>query len=450
MRRISFFTVMVLLTVTACKQKQTTVEKKTETRAMQMPRETEAPAPMALLQQLPPMPDLPTQVFTAAAGKTVTFTGKKGLKVHVNPQQLCFADGRPVDGPVKLYLKECLTNTEMILAGAPTVSNGRLLESGGSYHIALRCNNEELRLKNNEALQVEVPVKSPKQMQLFYGAKNEDGFVDWKPTASNAVLVVSRGTSRLNFQASLTYKSVLTGHEIRQRPSTLAECMRIYHDSLWKSRHERICSIGHKLTRKQEIAILYEPDKFPMKRYYAGVRQVEEQRLRACGRFVPRNDSGLSNMYVRTDTVPAYKYVVDSTEHNRRVQQAQSLDYYEPAGIEKLGWINIDRFYNNPEFATAPRIRFADGARVSACKLYVRFVNINSLMGETFLPEAPITEVQSRQRLPARELVEFIVVALQDGRPVSGKLRTIIGSAGVVTITLTPADEAFANTLAKN
>jgi hypothetical protein len=439
MRQITCLLVMALFAaVTGCRDKKAAEQKTTVATMASNPKEL-ALAHLQQLENLLLPQDIPLQYFTAAAGQTATFVGKKGLKVTVNPGHLCFADGSPVTGEVRLLLKEATTAFDMMLANAPTVSNGRLLESGGSYYIGLTSNGTELRLKEGKALQIEVPRITKKGMQLFYGQKDEAGFINWTPApgdASFAVQRVNKADGRLSFNQYDYTQQVITGHEVITRPATLAECMKIYGDSVWCSRHEQLQAMGHKLTRRQEIDLLYAKVEFPYKRFN-NARRWDSSYSFEGQKFKTRY---ASYMYLVPDTIPIYKEVKPAKERQQQLDKARQLDYYEPEGIGQLGWINVDRFYNNPDFAKEARLQFGDTAAVTACKVYTRFVNINSLMGETILPGAPAAFVNLSSRLPVGEAVEFIVMAMQNGQPVTGRKKMVLGKMNQVNIDLVPVN----------
>ena len=58
---------------------------------------------------------------------------------------------------------------KLTFANAQTVSDGKLLESGGAYYINLSCGKERLRIKKNKSIKIEFPKISDKDMSLFDG-----------------------------------------------------------------------------------------------------------------------------------------------------------------------------------------------------------------------------------------------------------------------------------------
>ena len=120
-----------------------------------------------------------TQTFIVKQNKITILTGKKGLKVTVNPSALETEDGQPVDGDIKVGMVELTSSEDLFRSNAATMSNGKLLVSGGSYFVGMECNGKKLKLKNNSTIQMEFPKIKDNEMELFYGDKDEEGSINW-------------------------------------------------------------------------------------------------------------------------------------------------------------------------------------------------------------------------------------------------------------------------------
>ncbi|MFN8396353.1 MAG: hypothetical protein U0176_17140 [Bacteroidia bacterium] len=58
-------------------------------------------------------------------------TGQYGTRALIPANAFVFPDGTPVTSPVTVEVREVANKRGMILENLPTISNGRLLESGG-------------------------------------------------------------------------------------------------------------------------------------------------------------------------------------------------------------------------------------------------------------------------------------------------------------------------------
>jgi len=100
------------------------------------------------------------QSFTvdAAAGGTVTTS--KGTKFIIPANIFVTASGAPVTGSVSFSVKEIKDVSDMILGDKPTLtSDGQMLVSYGEYFTRASQNNQDLKIKKDSAIKVQVQAK---------------------------------------------------------------------------------------------------------------------------------------------------------------------------------------------------------------------------------------------------------------------------------------------------
>ncbi|MES2689236.1 MAG: OmpA family protein [Bacteroidota bacterium] len=123
------------------------------------------------------------QTFTIDAGKQNTIKGSNGTSIVIPANALLTKSGKPVKGNVKVVLQEFLKPADAAFNQLSTVSNGRMLESGGMFSINAYADGEELRLKKGNNMSVNMPTINMKnEMSLFTAVTNKDGITEWKPT----------------------------------------------------------------------------------------------------------------------------------------------------------------------------------------------------------------------------------------------------------------------------
>jgi hypothetical protein len=127
--------------------------------------------------------DVPSQVFKVAADKPSVLTGRKGTKISIDPNDLITESGKPLGKNIEVELKELVNQGQLLRSNAQTISDGRLLISGGAYFIGMTSNGEQLRLKEGKKLIVQFPKLSDKEMTLFYGQRNDLGQMNWQKAA---------------------------------------------------------------------------------------------------------------------------------------------------------------------------------------------------------------------------------------------------------------------------
>lgn len=150
--------------------------------------------------------------------------GPKGTKIWIYPNDLAKLNGTSVGYPIDVELIELYTPKDMILNRMPTVSDGRLLTTGGEIYIKASYKGEELKVSYFSNFRIEVPAKNPDtQMGLFVGQQSftsprETPFVNW---------TASRDSVRLGGIDSLRQKErytpvLIAGKEVYQLfPTTL-------------------------------------------------------------------------------------------------------------------------------------------------------------------------------------------------------------------------------------
>ncbi len=137
--------------------------------------------------------ETPSQKFSISSSKPTQIKGKKGTIVYIDPANLETLDGKPVGKNIDIELKELHNQGELLRSNAQTVSNGRLLVSGGAYYINMQSGGQQLRLKEGKTLSIEFPKISDKEMALFYGERNSLGQLNW--IEANEKLVAEKAKS---------------------------------------------------------------------------------------------------------------------------------------------------------------------------------------------------------------------------------------------------------------
>lgn len=129
------------------------------------------------------LPDYKQQ-FSVLANQVNTIKGKNGTTVNIPANAIVTKSGKPVTGKVNMVLEEYLNPSDAAFNQLSTVSNGKLLESGGMFKIkAFDANGEELVIKQGNNVQVLMPTINMKNgMSLFTAVQNANGITEWMPT----------------------------------------------------------------------------------------------------------------------------------------------------------------------------------------------------------------------------------------------------------------------------
>jgi len=131
------------------------------------------------------------QVFVIDTNGTGPIVGQDSTLIWISKHILEFPNGDEVEWPYTVKLIELYTAQEMIYYQMPTVSQGKIMETGGEIRVrAFKENSQgivkELRLKEDRTLRIDMPSDSTvENMNVFYGY-DSNGAPNWT-TSSAAV-----------------------------------------------------------------------------------------------------------------------------------------------------------------------------------------------------------------------------------------------------------------------
>lgn len=262
----------------------------------------------------------PTQTFRVSGKKPSTVRGKAGTVLHIVPKNLSHADGSPIQGKIEVSLIECTSKSEIIGAGLQTVSNGRLLESGGSYFIGMKADGQELRIAQGKEMQVEFPQLSAKDMELFYGEKSAEGIVNWVPANEDfeVPVVMDSSTAEVAITTDTIYQYI-SGSDTLQSTTM---------DDIWAFIEEE----SNKPDAKKKMREARNQEAMMARR--AKAEQKNSQQTQ---------DPNVAAMMARRNGVQSSQQAEQAGIRNKSV--------YEAIGLNRLGWINCDRYYGQPTSA---------------------------------------------------------------------------------------------------
>lgn len=293
-----------------------------------------------------------TQRFSASAQKISVITAKKGLKVTVDPTVLEKNDGTPAEGKIDVHIIELTTVEELFKSNAATMSNGRLLSSGGSYFIAMYCNGQELRIKKDKAIQVSFPMIKNDEMELFYGQRNiADNSMNWiaagERLSKNVSPVDELSFTDSNYNAGNDNYPLYTYQEEKKAKIYPTLNDKVYYYTKLLTLKQLVDTVN-KNGAKLYIDTVHMWPKVTV-RLLAGQRIDTNYLLSVYGpekQFILKNCKAMQDEAERkarqkTDMQQA----IDKWQPQTLAGQIQK--YYSPTAVQRLGWINCDRFYDN-------------------------------------------------------------------------------------------------------
>lgn len=119
------------------------------------------------------------QTFRISGKKPSTITGERGTKMSINPQFLILENGKEITGEIDVELIEIIDEYSFVLNNAQTVSNGKLLVSGGAYYINMSSSGTKVKIKSKGGVAVEFPKITDKEMSFFTGKRDSLNQMNW-------------------------------------------------------------------------------------------------------------------------------------------------------------------------------------------------------------------------------------------------------------------------------
>jgi len=137
-----------------------------------------------------------SQTFTVdVTNSNATVTAAGGTMLLIPEDAFLLPNGSPVNGPVTIEIKELFKRNEMILSGITSVSDGKVLESGGEIFINATSQGQQLIIDPDTSIVLGVPKDSTNfNMQLFVGEGAGDDF-NWKPVKQDSIVAKGQGGS---------------------------------------------------------------------------------------------------------------------------------------------------------------------------------------------------------------------------------------------------------------
>lgn len=322
------------------------------------------------------------QKYTLDAGKTGVITGRKGLRVTFQPDDLEYPDGTTPTGAIDVQLLELTNYNELFRANAATVSGGRLLASGGSYFIGMSSGGLPLRIRPKHYINVEFPKLYDGEMELFYGQRDQNNAMNWTPAGSALVANPSLTAPREDIRFSDTSAGTNFLLDMREGEYTPHYFRSMKDVVYYYDQAMTIENLVKKLNARETRLVIDTVYNWP--------------KDLPTGRWIDSNH--LTRVYG-----PMYTYWLISASAKKRKEErmarlkewrcraeeewktnslvGQIQKYYAPSVIGRLGWINCDRYYNQP---AAPDVELDIPITMTNRQLnyFIVFPSINGLLNQ--------------------------------------------------------------------
>lgn len=331
-----------------------------------------------------------SQFFTISAEESIALSGKDGTTIWIPSDLFVHQDGRSAQGDIQLEMREAYTYADMIAQGLSTHSGASMLETGGMVYLEARSGDEKLQIREGGELLVSMPTgEQLPGMQLFTGETDANGnLLDWTPTGQGfktnkmATLRIADPPAMPDIHTGLTlFKYDLSGEpvepskprapiyptepkreSVQYNPGFFKKMMMgrkkieareeaIYAKKLeqYETRLERYPALlaahekemegyAEELAQYQEAKLAYEAG---LKAQWQAHQQRQREKYKEAYKIAEVKFRRTLEAYekYKAKKIAAYEAAVEQGPMDQK-----SLKSYFFA-VNKMGWINCDRFY---------------------------------------------------------------------------------------------------------
>lgn len=346
------------------------------------------------------------QVYSADSLKG-RIVGKYGTLINVIKGDLETIDGQPVTGDVRVELHELANKWSFASFDAPTVSDGRMLVSGGVYYVGMTSNGKQLKLKPGRKLEMRLP-KAGDGMSLFYGQRDASGMMNWK-LADQPLTKTPSDAVRVSYRAPSGESYWLEDNPVVQRLLARLQVARA----------------------EMKRTSMNVPD---MAVDSNGVRHItmKAEDFRKLNRLKFDEEPDRDSAAIKKEIV----LLEDSlAKQGKNLVLAATL--YDQIQVSQLGWINCDRFLNQQNIIDLA-YKMGEGESVKAAKVFVVFRDINSIMEGVFTAGGESNFVR---RIPSGATVTAVALSIRDKKVLLSKVTTKTNAAEPIVFNMREASE---------
>jgi hypothetical protein len=346
-----------------------------------------------------------SQSFNIPADRDTTVIGKEGTVVNIKANTFIIKSG---PRRVTITLTEYYQYDDMLAAKLNTFSEGMQLVTGGMLHLQAEVNGQPVKMAPGKTIELKMPTDNYDQdMQLFVdasqlryehrgdttaaGTYGDGSRVNWIPAGQSQRLFgeSNRNIDIIDLSAS--------PYRVSYRKNKTVG--KFFYDE-WDGFDAK--------TLKEELYKRYGTYYDKIKLRKAGKRErreaIEEKNM-------DFEQAATAGLVFADDSARYYKQrAKDSAYYSR---QLGKLKYYR-FEVTSLGWINCDRFYQDPRPLTDLTVDLGEGYNAGDFVTHLVFTRIRSVMNGLYIG----SRVQFRS-IPENEPVQLVSVGIKDGKVVS-------------------------------
>ncbi len=129
--------------------------------------------------QLYSVDNLPTLTFDINTERDTSINTEYGIKFFI-PKN-CFVDSfeNLVNGNIKIEVKEAMKPADFVLGNLTTTSDNKTLQSGGMFYIQATLNGSNLSINKDKSIDVSVPSQNKFPDMLVFEGQKDSSSINW-------------------------------------------------------------------------------------------------------------------------------------------------------------------------------------------------------------------------------------------------------------------------------
>ncbi|MFT3910063.1 MAG: hypothetical protein QM737_11600 [Ferruginibacter sp.] len=371
--------------------------------------------------------DAATQHFSVSSKRVSVLNSRGGLKLTVDPAALEKENGKRIEGNINVSIIEVSNVNDLFRCNAATVSDGRLLASGGSYFIGMENGGEKIRIKNGETIEVALPRLKKDDMELFYGERNGSDDMNWKAA---------------NVSFKQQYETISFSGKGVTDPATnsLSE---ISQPRIYKGLDEAVYYYNKRMTVLNLVNLLNKNEpKVYLQTISYWPKNLPTDRVLDTNHLVKLY--GPRKQYILKTYKQDQQRKAELEKWQPKTLAGQIQKNYAPTALTSLGWINCDRFYNAPENVET-EVQMPYTFNNSRIEYFILFKRFNGLInGRADIDESPKLKLAD---MPKGEDITLIAFTKKNGKIYQAKEDYVIGKNKTLSVNFKEISAADMNKL---
>jgi hypothetical protein len=424
-----------------------------------------------------------TQTFVIKGDRDTLIVGKKGTIFTINKNSFINSHGQPAK-TVNISVVEAITIDDFIKSNLQTNAGDNILQSGGMFFIDAKENNASLKIADGKSIYVEVKAnQKDSKMSVFQGNYDKSGKINWTTSHNLDNNLITLPLDVLNFargawECALSKEQVksflnpkfentfIATREFEERVNVLhfVACQKglsqpiidiytnnidknlCYSDSLVVDYFEKHHKNNIDTLRKFQF-----DDIGWITAYYQTFIAFKKQRLTNTINFTKLGitesssvDDLKSKGYSDTDAEKIMTYfrtrqqIIKSIDAKDKVTKLASYSF----SINNLGWVNVDKFYDDPEAQPSEFITVIDTKDsldfISVSLIIPRYnISVFSIHNDRNLYSFT-KKNDGYRKLPVGQDAIIVALSYKNSIPYFGNQKIKIPKDGQIQLQLTP------------